>query len=306
MYQRDFLSITELQPSDLEMLLRTTVDVKKEPDKYRRIIAGKMVAMVFQKPSLRTRITFEVGVLGMGGHPIFMSDQEMSVGVRESVKDVARNMERWVDCIVARVFGHDTVKELAEHAGIPVVNALSDFEHPCQALADLFTLIEHWGTFEGRTLVYVGDGNNVCHSLLLASAMAGLNMVVSCPEGYDPDETVRKRAAALAEENSVRSEIVRDPREAVKGADAVYTDVWASMGQEEETEERAKIFAPYQVNSELYMNMAPDALILHCLPAHKGWEITEDVFEHPKSVVFDQAENRLHAQKAVLRHLLAR
>lgn len=305
MHRRDLLSISDLSHEDLERIFRTASDMKADPHKYRNALEGRVAVLIFQKPSLRTRVTFEAGMTGMGGHAIYLSDMDISIGVRESEEDVARNLERWVDVIVARVFGHDIVTDLAAHAKIPVINALSDYEHPCQALADLFTLNERWQGFQGRRMVYVGDGNNVCHSLMLLCAMASLDLTVACPAGYEPDKAVTSAALALAKGSGCRLVITQDPIEAATGADAIYTDVWASMGQESEAVERAGIFTPYQLNMNLYKRMAPGALIMHCLPAHKGEEITEDVFEHGNSVVFDQAENRLHVQKAVLRLVLA-
>jgi ornithine carbamoyltransferase len=264
------------------------------------VLAGKTVALLFEKPSLRTRVTFEVGMRQLGGAAVYLAPQDVQLGVREAVADVARNLARWVDGVVARVNRHDTLEELARACAVPVINALSDREHPCQALGDLLTVEEHFGTFAGVRAAWVGDGNNVCHSFLLAASKVGLSVTVATPPGYEPDPRV---VAAAAEEAAGRGGSVRlttDPQDAVAGAHVVYTDVWTSMGQEAQREERRRAFAGYQVNRELLALADPRAVVLHCLPARRGEEITDDVLDGPQSRVLDQAENRLHVQKAVL------
>jgi ornithine carbamoyltransferase len=256
--------------------------------------------MLFEKPSLRTRVTFEVGMSQLGGHALYLGSQEVGLGKREAVADVARNLTRWVDAVMARVFRHESLIELAKHASIPVINALSDFEHPCQALGDFMTLHEYKQRLARLTLAWVGDGNNVAHSLLRGAARLGVRMRVATPPGYEPHPAVV--AAARRDGGSI--ELTHDPGEAVAGADAVYTDVWTSMGQEAEAEARQKVFRSYQVNARLMKRAGPRALFMHCLPAHRGQEVTDEVIDGPRSIVFDQAENRLHIQKAILLALL--
>lgn len=303
---RDLVTGMEWNAGQLRELFHLAADIKARPDRYRGALGGRYLALIFEKPSLRTRVTFEVGITSMGGSAIFLDHTGTRLGERECIKDVARNLERWVHAIVARTFEQCAVDELAAHASIPVINALSDRFHPCQALADFFTLEEQFGGLRGLKVAYIGDGNNVCHSLLLAGARLGAHVRVATPGGYEPDAAIvaeAKRAASATADSKV--EILRSPEEAVAGAQAVYTDVWASMGQEEEAAERKRIFAPYQVNEALMAQAAPDAVFLHCLPAHRGLEVADAVIESPQSVVFDQAENRLHAQKAILLTLLA-
>ncbi|GBD29477.1 Ornithine carbamoyltransferase [bacterium HR32] len=258
------------------------------------------MALLFEKPSLRTRVTFEVGVRELGGYAVYLAPQDVQLGVRETAADVARNLSRWVDGVVARVYRHGTLQEMADASPVPVVNALSDREHPCQALADLLTLEEKLGGFQGRRVAWVGDGNNVCHSFLLAAAKVGLSVHVATPPGYSPDAAVIEAARQAAARSGAAVQVGTDPRAAVAGAHAVYTDVWTSMGQESEREQRASRFRPYQVNAALLALADPAAVVLHCLPAHRGEEITDDVLDGPQSVVLDQAENRLHVQKALL------
>jgi ornithine carbamoyltransferase len=259
---------------------------------------------VFEKPSLRTRVAFEAGVTQLGGHASYLSANDIDMGGRESVPDVARNLSRWVQAISARVFKHTTIEDLARHAGVPVINALSDREHPCQALADMLTLLEHFGRLRGLRLAYVGDGNNVCHSLMLLGATLGVNVAVACPPDYRPDPEILDQAARLANESDATIAVSADPGEAAAGADAVYTDVWTSMGQEHEAARRRPAFQPYQVNPALMAQARADTLFMHCLPAHRGEEVAADVIDGPNSVVFDQAENRLHVQKALILTLL--
>ena len=296
---RDILGIEQLTQEEIGLVLDVAARLKTHKfDETQTLFAkGQTLAMLFEKPSLRTRVTFEAGMTQLGGHAIYL---EGRLGIRESVPDVARNLERWIDGIMARTFDHSAVLELAEYAQIPVINGLSDREHPCQAFADFQTLAERKGELAGLTLAYVGDGNNVAHSLMLLAAKVGTHFRLACPEGYEPDAQLWQAALGFAAETGAVLTLTHDPAEGVKDADAVYTDVWASMGQEDETAERAEIFAPFQVNAALMAHAKPGALVMHCLPAHRGEEITADVLDGPNSVVFDQAENRLHAQKAIL------
>ncbi len=301
---RDLVTGNELSSAQIRELFHLAADIKARPERYRSALAGRFLALIFEKPSLRTRVTFEVGIAHLGGAAVFLDHQGSRLGVRESVPDVARNLERWVHGIVARTFCQSTIEELAAHAAIPVINALSDRFHPCQALADFFTLEEHFRDLNGLKLAYVGDGNNVCHSLLLTGARLGAHLRIATPKGYEPDAAVVAEACRIARDTRAKIEILHDPAEAVTGAQAVYTDVWASMGQEAEAAAREKIFAPYQVNEALFALAAPDAVFLHCLPAHRGHEVTTGVMDSPRSRVYEQAENRLHVQKAILLALL--
>ena len=292
----------DLTASELRDVLALTSDVKKRPKHFRKSIDGKYVSLLFEKPSLRTRLTFELAVKQLGG------DAVSSIGPiaeREPVKDVARNLERWTDAIVARTYLQETVDQLAEWATVPVINALSDLYHPCQALADIFTLTEKFGDLSGRKLAFVGDGNNVAHSLMLTAPRLGMSVAVATPPGYEPLAEIVAEASKLATEGA-QITVTNDPHLALHDASAVYTDVWASMGQESELEERRRKFAPYQVNEDLMKQAPSSALFLHCLPAKRGQETVDSVIESPNSVVFDQAENRLHAQKALLLMLLGR
>jgi ornithine carbamoyltransferase len=263
-------------------------------------LGGRTLALIFEKPSLRTRVTFEVGMVQLGGRAVYLAGSEIGLGTRESVPDVARNLSRWVDGIVARVYAHATIEALARHASIPVINALSDVEHPCQAVADFFTLWERGVDLTRMRLAWIGDGNNVCHSLLLLGALLGSSLVVACPPGYEPDPAVLERARRLGG----RVHVTVEPREATEGADVLYTDVWTSMGQEDERARRQEAFARYQLNERLVAFAKPSVLVMHCLPAHRGEEISDAVLDGPHSIVLDQAENRLHAQKAVILSLL--
>lgn len=297
-----FLSINDLTREDALFLLaeaaRLKAEIKEDSAAQMETLKGKTLAMIFEKPSLRTRVSFDTGMFQFGGHAITLSPNEIGLGKRESIADVARVLSGMCDGIMARVFKNETVVELAKFATVPVINGLCDVEHPCQALADLLTLREEMG-LEGRKIAYLGDGNNVCHSLMLLCAKIGVEFVAAVPEGYEPDPAFVAQAQA---EGTVS--VVTDPKEAVKGADAVYTDVWTSMGQEEETAKRLKVFPPYQINAELMAGAAEGAIVLHCLPAHRGEEISAEMMESPQSRVFQQAENRLHAQKAVMQHLM--
>jgi len=267
------------------------------------LLAGKTMAMIFEKPSLRTRVTFEAGMTQLGGHAIYLG-QDIGFGTRETIADIAANLSRWVEIIIARTYAHESVVELAQEATVPVVNALSDHEHPCQALAALLTLHEHKGQLHGLKLAWLGDGNNVCHALLLICATMGIHMTAACPRGYWPDPGVIGRARELAQDSNSEIVVTTDPAAAAKGADALYTDVWASMGQEVEAEERSKIFPPYQINQALVDLAKEDVLVMHCLPAHRGEEITAEVIDGPHSVALDEAENRLHVQKALMVEML--
>jgi ornithine carbamoyltransferase len=300
-----FLSVADLGPREIQSLLDRALELKRQPRPADRPLSGVIAGLVFQKPSLRTRVSFEVAMLDLGGHAVYLSPAEIQLGQREGVVDAARVLSRYVDVIVARVFLHSDVAGLAEHATVPVINALSDREHPCQILADLLTLYERFGTLHGIRLAYVGDGNNVANSLALAAPGLGIQLRFACPDGYEPDSFIVAQAMAQASDRGT-IELFRDPRDAVAGAAAVYTDTWYSMGQESEAEERAPLFSPYQVNTQLMAYAAPGAFVMHCLPAHRGQEITDEVIDGPASIVYDQAENRLHAQKALLLKLLER
>jgi ornithine carbamoyltransferase len=303
---KDFISIHDISRYEFHELLDLARDIKENPGKYQKRLKNKILALIFEKPSLRTRMTFEVGMLQLGGKAIYLSPSEIQLGKRETVEDVARNLERWVDGIMIRTFGHDNVIRLARTASIPVINGLSDLSHPCQAMADFFTLREKKGGLSEAKLAYVGDGNNVCHSLMLAAAKAGTAMAVATPKGYEPNPDIIQRALEDGREAEFSLTLTNNPGEAVKNADAIYTDVWASMGQEGEKEERARIFAPFQVNPALMAAAKPDAIFMHCLPAHRGEEVAAAVLDSPQSVVFDQAENRLHVQKAIMLVLMGK
>jgi ornithine carbamoyltransferase len=299
---KHFLSVEDLERDEVTRLFRLTAELKSRIKAGDRAtpLTGRTMALIFEKPSLRTRVTFEVGMIQLGGASVYLAAQEIGFGKRESVPDIARNLSRWVDIVTARVFSHATVEGLAKYATIPVINGLSDREHPCQAMADLFTLWER-GLDLGKTrLAWIGDGNNVCHSVLLLGAQLGVDLIVATPPGFEPDpkvvDTCRRRGGKVA--------LTTDARDAAEGADVIYTDVWISMGQEAERERRHEAFQRYQVNETLLRFAAPRALVMHCLPAHRGEEITDSVLDGPQSVILDQAENRLHAQKAVILHLL--
>ena len=267
-------------------------------------LRGRTLGMIFEKPSTRTRVSFEVGMTQLGGHAIYLSPRDMQMGRGESVADTARTLSRFVDAIVYRAFDWKMVRELAEHATVPVINALDNREHPCQIMADLLTIRERKGGFEKLKLAYVGDGNNVCNSLLLGAAFVGMNMTAACPPGYQPDKELLEYAQHAGHEAHCEISVIEDPRKAADEADVLYTDVWVSMGEEQQKEEKERLFGPYQINSRLLSCAKSSAIVMHCLPAHRGLEITDDVIDGPQSVVFDQAENRLHAQKAILSRLI--
>jgi ornithine carbamoyltransferase len=298
----DLLRDLDLTDDELVSLLDLASEVKRRPAEYAHALAGRSVALLFEKPSLRTRLTFELAVKQVGGESVFC---EGPIGGREPLKDVARNLYRWVNGIVARVFLQDTVEELARWSAAPVINALSDLYHPCQALADVQTIRERFGDLKGRKLTFVGDGNNVAHSLMVTAIRLGMDFTLGCPEGFLPNPEVVAQAEGLAAVSGGALVITQDVAQALAGAHAVYTDVWTSMGQERESARRKKAFHPYQVNEELFSRARPDAIFMHCLPARRGEEVTDGVMEDERSVVFDQAENRLHAQKALLLMMLA-
>ncbi|TAM84808.1 MAG: ornithine carbamoyltransferase [Acidobacteria bacterium] len=296
----DLIADQDLCASDVHLIFDLAGRVKASPASYAQALAGKQLAMIFEKPSLRTRVTFEVGMTSMGGFAVYLDHSKPRLGERESIKDVARNLDRWVNGIVARTFSHSSVVELAENASIPVVNALTDLLHPCQALGDYFTLTEKFGRVKGLKLAFIGDGNNVCHSLMLTGARLGATVRVATPSGFEPKTEMVEQAKALARTTGAKIHVLRDPLEAVAGVHAVYTDVWASMGQEYAAHLRTQVFAPYQVTESLMQAAGPDAVFLHCLPAHRGQEVIDAVIDSSRSLVYDQAENRLHVQKALL------
>ncbi|HZP01281.1 MAG TPA: ornithine carbamoyltransferase [Terriglobia bacterium] len=300
----DLLLDRDLSRKDLKLIFDLAEHVKASPGSYARALQGKQLALIFEKPSLRTRVTFEVGMTSMGGYAVYLDHAKPRLGERESIKDIARNLERWVHGITARTFGHESVVELAEHASIPVINALTDLAHPCQALADLFTLHEKYGNLKGLKLAFVGDGNNVCNSLMVTGAKLGVSVSVATPPGYGPSPEMVKEARACGRQTGATIELFHDPVQAVTGAQAVYTDVWTSMGQEYAAHLRTQVFAPYQVTDSLMAAADPSAVFMHCLPAHRGQEVSNGVIDSPQSIVYDQAENRLHVQKALLILLL--
>ncbi|MBP1647558.1 MAG: ornithine carbamoyltransferase [Bacteroidetes bacterium] len=301
---KDFLSVDDFTPEQIKSLFKVAADMKARPRKYRRALDGKMMALIFEKPSLRTRTTFTVGIKQLGGDSLLLTPADINLGKRESVYDVAKNLERMVHGIMIRTFGHDICTKLAEYAAIPVINGLTDLEHPCQALGDFFTIRECKKNLKKLKLCYVGDGNNVAHSLILTAAKLGATFYVATPEAYQPAGELMQRAREIAESTGATVQWTAEPGEAVRDSDMVYTDTWASMGQEGEAEARRKVFAPYQVNNALFSMADPEALFMHCLPAHRGEEVTDQIIDSPNSVVFQQAENRLHVQKAIMFELL--
>jgi ornithine carbamoyltransferase len=300
----DLCSISDLSSAEVRAILKLGHDVKRNPREYRHSLDAKQMVLMFEKASLRTRLAFETGINTLGGSAIFVDQTNSPLGERESIADVARNVERWVDVIVLRTYAHDTITEMAANSRVPVINALSDFEHPCQALADFMTLEEHFGSAAGLNFTYVGDGNNVCHSLMLTGAQLGVNVTIATPRGYSPDIEIVTKAREIAEANGCEVRLLQDPQLAAEGADAIYTDVCVSMGMEHESSKRAPIFRPFQVNEALMQKANPHAVFMHCLPARRNAEVTDAVLDGPQSIVFDQAENRMHAQKALLLLLL--
>ncbi|HEY6401888.1 MAG TPA: ornithine carbamoyltransferase [Blastocatellia bacterium] len=298
---KDLISINDLTTTEIQKIFTTAADIKAKPLDYSGALAGRSVALIFEKPSLRTRVTFDLGATQMGASCVYLDHQNVRLGERESVKDMALNLERWVDAIVARTYSHDTVVELAAHSSAPVINGLSEFSHPCQGLTDYFTLTERVGLdLRGFHIAYIGDGNNTCHSLVFAAAKLGARITVGCPKGYEPDAGVLREARKDARKTGAKIDFTDDPYDAVKGAQAVYTDVWASMGFEAETERRREIFSPFRVTKKLMKSAEKDAFFMHCLPAHRGDEVDADVIDGKSSIVYDQAENRLHTQKAIM------
>jgi ornithine carbamoyltransferase len=300
----DLCSIGDLSSSEMRAIMKLGHDVKEHPRDYRRALDAKQMVLMFEKASLRTRLSFEAGINTMGGNAIFFDQTNSPLGERESIADVARNVERWVDVIVLRTYAHDTITEMAVNSRVPVVNALSDFEHPCQALVDFMTLEEHFGSATGLNFTYVGDGNNVCHSLMLAGTQLGANVTVATPRGYSPDIEIVTKAREIAEQNGCEVKLTQDAQAAAENADAIYTDVCVSMGMEHESTKRAPIFRPFQVNEMLMGKARESSVFMHCLPARRNAEVTDAVLDGPQSIVFDQAENRMHAQKALLLLLL--
>ncbi|MCC7573595.1 MAG: ornithine carbamoyltransferase [Candidatus Methanofastidiosum sp.] len=294
-------SLHDLTKEEIWQILKTaeTLKIKQKTGERHELLYGKTLAMIFQKPSTRTRVSFEVGMKQLGGHALYLSSTDLQLGRGETVGDTGAVLARYCDGIMARVFSHDNIIELCKHSTVPVINGLSDLLHPCQCLADLETILEKKQEFKGLKLAFVGDGNNVCHSLMFGSAKVGMDMTVVCPKGYEPDKQIEK----MALEDGLKLEITNDPK-GVKGADVIYTDVWASMGKDKEHEDRVKVFKPYQVNEKLVSQAQDDCIVMHCLPAHRGEEITDEVVDGPHSVVLDQAENRNHAQKAVMALLM--
>ena len=303
--KRDFLSVTDITPDETMALLKRARESKLHPNSENLPLAGKSVAILFDKPSLRTRVSFQVGIQELGGYSVFLGEQEVGLGRREPVSDVANVLSGYVDCIVARISNHDLISELAEHASVPVINALSDVEHPCQSMADLLTIYEQKDALEGLSLTFVGDGNNVARSLCLAAPAVGMNFTSASPQGYNLDEALLEKARSRSNGPSVQVRTMTSPQEAVVGADVVYTDVWASMGQETEAKARQAAFAGYTVNPELMRLANVGALFMHDMPAHYGEEVSPGMLEHPQSVAFTQAHNRLHAQKTIMEFLLS-
>lgn len=303
---KDFLTLADYSKEEIEYLLHLALELKEKQRNGERYtpLSGKTLAMIFEKPSTRTRVSFEVGMVQLGGHALHLSSRDLQIGRGETIADTARVLSEYVDAIMIRTFEHEKVEELAQYATIPVINGLTDDDHPCQALADLLTIYEVKGKLQGLKLAYIGDGNNMAHALMFAAAKVGMDCAIASPKGYEPKETIVKEAKHIASENGATVVVTNDPYEAIADADVVYTDVWASMGQEAEANERIHIFAPFQVNEALVQQAKQDFIFLHCLPAHRGEEVTEGVIDGVHSYIFQQAGNRLHAQKALLVSLL--
>jgi ornithine carbamoyltransferase len=301
---KDFLSTRDFSPSEIQYLLVLGRQIKADPTAFSNALKRQTLAMIFEKPSLRTRVTFDVGIQQLGGFSIYLSPAEINLGKRESVYDVAKNLERMVQGIMIRTFAHDVVVQMARWAGIPVINGLTDFVHPCQAMADYLTIWEAKGSLEGLKIAFIGDGNNVARSLMFAGAQLGAQVWLATPPGYELDAESIQWACARGAETGATCTLTNDPEEAASGADVIYTDIWASMGKEAEAEKRRHIFLPYQVDGTLFRRAKRDAIFLHCLPAHRGEEVTDEVIDSPRSWVFQQAENRLHSQKAIMLELM--
>lgn len=299
---RHFLTLLDYRSEEIFYLLEQAVKLKKAQKEGNcpQLLKGKSLGMIFENASTRTRVSFEVGMTQLGGHALFLSPRDLQIGRGEPIKDTAQVLSRYVDAIMIRTNSHEAVEQFANYSQVPVINALTDYYHPCQAMADLLTIYEYKGTFKGLKVAFVGDGNNVCHSLMIASAKVGMDIAVATPKGYEMNEGIVERAKKVAQETGAAITITNDPVEAVENADVIYTDVWTSMGYESEQEERKKIFVPYQVNKELASHAKNDYIFMHCLPAHRGEEVTEEVIDSEHSVIYDEAENRLHAQKAIL------
>jgi ornithine carbamoyltransferase len=304
MLRNDFLSIRDFTPAEIREFIELGRLIKSNPELFADSLKGQTLALIFEKPSLRTRVSFDVGIHQLGGFALYLSPAEINLGKRESVYDVAKNLERMVQGIMIRTFAHEIVEQMAEHAGIPIINGLTDYSHPCQAMADFLTIREVKGRTEGIRLAFVGDGNNVAHSLMFAGALLGAHVAIVTPKGYEPDADALAWATTHAPETGASCVVTNDPAAGVRDADVIYTDVWASMGQEAEAEARKRVFLPYQVNEALFAHAKPDAVFMHCLPAHRGEEVTAGVIDSPRSVVFQEAENRLHAQKAIMLELM--
>ncbi len=303
--KKDFLSINDWSPQELKKLIELSAKMKSHPEKYKNSLKGKSIALIFEKQSLRTHVAFDVGIYQLGGHSVYLTQSDINLGKRESVYDVSKNLERWVSAVVVRTYAHQSCVDMARYMKIPVVNALTDYEHPCQAIGDFLTAMEHIGNLKKKKFAFVGDGNNVCNSLMLMAAKLGMNFAAATPKGYEPKDEVIKLTKKAAKESGANLEVVHDPKDAIHDADVVYTDVWISMGQEDEKEDKQKAFQGYQVNRELMKSAKKSAIFMHCLPAHRGEEVTDDVIDSKQSVVWDQSENRLHSQKAILFTLLA-
>jgi ornithine carbamoyltransferase len=304
MKAQDFLSLRDFSPHQIRHLLDLGIQIKAMPAAYSGALSRKTLAMIFEKPSLRTRVTFDVGIHQLGGFALYLSPAEINLGKRESIYDVAKNLERMVQAVMIRTFAHEIVEQMAEYSSIPVINALTDYSHPCQALADYFTMLEVKGRIAGLKVAFIGDGNNVAHSLMFGGAQLGAHVWIATPAGYEPKADAIHWATERAAQSGGSCTITNDAAEAALGADVIYTDAWTSMGQEAEAERRRKVFPPYRVDAALFARAKSDAVFMHCLPAHRGEEVTNEVMDGPRSVVFQQAENRLHAQKAILLELM--
>ncbi len=296
MRTKDLLNLGSLDRPEIEAIFDLTAQIKKEPKQYRHVLSGKAVGLVFQKPSTRTRLSFEVGMFQLGGNAVYLGPEDIHLGVREDIRDLARTLSRYLDGIVARTYAQEDAENLAKYSSIPVINGLSNSYHPCQALSDLFTIRERFSSLDSLTVAYVGDGNNVLHSLTQICALMGISLKIAVPKGYEPDPEILRWAMSRSSKISV----CHDPRQAVKGSDVVYTDVWTSMGQEKEAKKRKKVFKEFQVNRQLTALAKPEHGVMHCLPAHRGEEITDDVLDGKHSIIFDQTENKLHLHKAIL------
>ena len=303
---KDFLSLKELTASELDVIFKLADKMKKNPQSFYGKLKGKTLALLFQKPSIRTRVSFQVGMAQLGGGSVYMDPQELPLGERESIKDVARVLSRYCDAVVTRTYSHSDVEEFAQYSRVPVINGLSDLYHPCQTLADLFTIREKFKAIQKMNIAYIGDGNNVLNSLLYGASKVGANLAIATPRGYEPSEEILRDIKLIAKESGSKITLSNNPFTAIKNAHAIYTDVWVSMGQEKQRDQRIRDFQPFQVNNAIVGKAPKDSVIMHCLPAHRGEEITDDVIENPRSAIFDQAENRLHTQKALIYILLTR